>query len=517
MNTHPIDDRTPIGNGPSALATRAAFLSLATGVALAALPLGANAAKLDNSEIKNALETEFLVDDAVSLNNIDISVIDGVATLKGTTDNILEKERATRIAETVKGVRSVVNLVEVEPPTEVTGSTLQADVNTALFSDPATESYEINVKANDAGKVTLSGEVDSWQERNLAEKVAKGVRGVTSVSNQLSIEYKDERPDGEIQEDIEARLRWDTLVDDALIGVTVNNGMVTLRGTVGSAAEKRHARYDAWGVTGVKDVNAKKLQVKRFARDEDLRKDKYLSKPDSEIEDALKDAWLYDPRVLSFKITPTVDDGLVTLRGSVTNAKAKQAAEQVARHTVGVRRVMNFIKVRPDENRTEAEIKSSVLNALVVDPFVERYEIDVNVLGGIVYLHGTVDTVTEKLQAEDVASRVRGVTSVQNRLTVADSESSTFYDPYVWDYGWTYNPAYEPSIVLNGLDQEIKDDIEAQLFWSPFVDSDEVTVSVEDGVATLTGEVDTYNEKQAAAENAAEGGAIGINNDLVVK
>jgi osmotically-inducible protein OsmY len=52
------------------------------------------------------------------------------------------------------------------------------------------------------------------------------------------------------------------------------------------------------------------------------------------------------------------------------------------------------------------------------------------------------------------------------------------------------------------------------LFWSPFVDSDDVTVSVEAGVATLTGSVDSLGEYNAARENAFEGGAITVINKL---
>jgi osmotically-inducible protein OsmY len=44
------------------------------------------------------------------------------------------------------------------------------------------------------------------------------------------------------------------------------------------------------------------------------------------------------------------------------------------------------------------------------------------------------------------------------------------------------------------------------LWWSPFVDSDDVNVTVDDGVVTLTGAVDSWSEYNAAANNAYEGG-----------
>jgi osmotically-inducible protein OsmY len=54
------------------------------------------------------------------------------------------------------------------------------------------------------------------------------------------------------------------------------------------------------------------------------------------------------------------------------------------------------------------------------------------------------------------------------------------------------------------------------MWWSPFVDADDVTIRVSDGVATLTGEVDSWSELRAATENAFEGGARWVRNDLEV-
>ncbi|MBD3181561.1 BON domain-containing protein [Candidatus Poribacteria bacterium] len=54
------------------------------------------------------------------------------------------------------------------------------------------------------------------------------------------------------------------------------------------------------------------------------------------------------------------------------------------------------------------------------------------------------------------------------------------------------------------------------MFWSLFVDSDGIVVSVEDAVATLTGTVETWSERQSATENAIEGGTIRVINKLEV-
>jgi osmotically-inducible protein OsmY len=105
------------------------------------------------------------------------------------------------------------------------------------------------------GEVTLTGTVNSHQQRELAKKVAKGVRGVRAIEDQINVAYKIDRPDEEIQDEIEQALRWNAHVDHHLIQVAVENGEVTLSGIVGSAAEKRSAEYDAW-VANVKSVDS---------------------------------------------------------------------------------------------------------------------------------------------------------------------------------------------------------------------------------------------------------------------
>jgi osmotically-inducible protein OsmY len=54
------------------------------------------------------------------------------------------------------------------------------------------------------------------------------------------------------------------------------------------------------------------------------------------------------------------------------------------------------------------------------------------------------------------------------------------------------------------------------MFWSPFVDANQVRVKVDAGIATLEGKVDDYAEMHAAVENAFEGGATRVDNRLRV-
>ncbi len=213
---------------------------------------------------------------------------------------------------------------------------------------------------------------------------------------------------------------------------------------------------------------------------------------DKEIRIALDTDLILDENVGAQKIEINVDDGIVTLTGTVNNLLAKERAERIAESMRGVRSVVNnHIKVRPTTIYSDAEIANIVRNALDFDLVVDTYQIAVTVVNGVVYLNGRVNSYFEKERAEDVTSRQPGVVDIKNNIII--------------DYVWTRKP-----------DWEIKEDIESQFFWSALVDGDDVNVQVDNGNVTLTGEVDTRYEAALAVKNAFEGGARSVENKLDV-
>jgi osmotically-inducible protein OsmY len=400
-------------------------------------------APLADADIRTHVEKALLFDPAVPFDRIDVRTDDGIAMLTGSVDNLRASDRATRIVETVRGVRAVVNRIDVEPPTRYTGHRLTQRVNEALLFDPVTESSELAVTAEDDGTVTLMGLVDSWQERRLAGVVVAGVDGVTAVRNEIEVIPKADRPDHDIKPEIEGRLQWDTLIHDRMIDVAVDDGAVTLHGTVGSAAEKSRAVATAW-VSGVSSVDGSTLQVESLPRDELRRRGPQLDRPDPEIRAAVVQALRYDPRVAREAIDVQVRNGVVTLTGIVDNASARSAAARDAEHTAGVIGVDNLVKLRPLPEIADTGIAERVRAALTRNPYVERRDITVRVIDSRVYLEGTVDSYFDKAEAENAAFGANGVTGVSNRLVVA-SPRTIVYDPFVhdwsiYDYPWYHGP-----------------------------------------------------------------------------
>ncbi|MEZ5066876.1 MAG: BON domain-containing protein [bacterium] len=473
-------------------------------------------------QVTGAVENQYRTDRAVPLDRIDVHTKRGVVTLEGTVRDLLARRRAVRIAETVKGVRSVVDRLDVEQPEKITDSVIRGDVLAALLMDPATDSYEIAVSVSDGGVVTLSGTVQSWRERELAATVAAGVRGVTELHDDLEVSFPSSRPDREIREEIAQTLVWNTRIDATLVAVDVEEGEVQLSGIVGSAAEKREAREEAWteGVRGVDDAG---LLVEPWARDDDQRDSRVAEVSDSEIADALRMALRQDPRVPSENVTIEVRSGEVSLTGDVENLEAKRAAEATARHTVGVISVNDGLKVARDgiaavnepAGARETALESEILAALRRDPWVSPFDVRVDVTAGVARLSGRVDTYLARARADEVTARVPGVIDVLNALEV--DTRATAFDPYVDSWPPTYPDWYAPEPQAWKSDAQITEDIENQLWWSPFVSDHDVDVVVTDGVATLTGTVNTWVAWDTAQDEAYDAGATLVMNRLQVQ
>jgi len=445
---------------------------------------------LDDSKITTAVVTQLLVAKATPVEAVAVETNEGIVRLNGSVNAILRKERAEEIAGNVKGVRAVVNNIEVEPPVVADG-TLVENIEIALADDPATDSFEIRAEAKE-GSVVLTGEVESYAEAQLATTVTKNVRGVAAVTNNITVVFEGERDDSDIEEEIERRLAWDTRVDSAGVDVAVRDGDVTLTGEVPSLFQKGVSQSLAW-VRGVNDVSIDPLEIAWWDRDEMLDRDILESKSDAAVADAVRNALLYDPRVRSFETTVIVEEGEVTLTGTVDNLQARRAAAETTANVHGVWEVNNMIEVDTEfEEFVDESITESIKRKLVANGVTDGLEISVSTNEGTVTLIGSADSALESRVARDIAATTPGVASVVNEIVVESSD--------------------ETAVTDEALSQRIDD----ELFWSPVVDASDVEVSVDDGEVDLSGTVETMAERDAAIDNAYEAGALEVDADQLL-
>jgi osmotically-inducible protein OsmY len=270
--------------------------------------------------------------------------------------------------------------------------------------------------------------VDSWQQRQLVGIIAQGVKGVNSIENNIIVNVDDTRSDEEIQREIQNALMMDSRIQNNRIIVTVNDGRVELSGAVGSVREKTLA-FEQSHVAGVESVSVDNLEVHPEFRSQMFRNGKLTSLTSEDIRKAVDRSLRYDPRVPESRITVTVKDGTVTLKGKVNNLNAKLAAERDALHTAGVNTVDNEIVVehkvvvRPDIPITNEAIAARIREAIVRNPYVEQNGFEISVRDGVVELRGTTDTRFEKEKIAELAANVMGVIAVDNEIST--SERST--------------------------------------------------------------------------------------------
>jgi osmotically-inducible protein OsmY len=138
-----------------------------------------------DSAITIAVENALLHDDGVFPNEVDVTTKQGTVTLTGSVDNLLAKDQVVAIAESLRGVRGVINLVTVTPVSRPDGD-IRKDLLSALLQDPATDSYQVQA-AISRGVVIVTGMVTAFEEKQLVERIIKGVRGVVEIHNNVTI------------------------------------------------------------------------------------------------------------------------------------------------------------------------------------------------------------------------------------------------------------------------------------------------------------------------------------------
>jgi osmotically-inducible protein OsmY len=148
----------------------------------------------------------------------------------------------------------------------------------------------------------------------------------------------EEIDDATITTKIEAKLTADPNVSAFNVDADTNNGVVRLSGTVKHAEAKAEAEKLARQTDGVKRV-INDIKVEAEGRDAGDRMS------DTEITTKIKAKITGDGDLNPFNINVDTKDGVVTLRGSVKTAQAKDEAGRIARETSGVKSVDNMLEV----------------------------------------------------------------------------------------------------------------------------------------------------------------------------
>jgi VCBS repeat-containing protein len=209
-----------------------------------------------------------------------------------------------------------------------------------------------------------------------------------------------------VHKDVAAELAWDPRLDKKEIGVAVQDGVVTLTGSVSSYVEKLAAERAVEHVVGVRAV----------ANDLTVSVPSGLEHTDTQLAHGVADALAWDIEVPK-TIKASVSNGWVTLAGDVQWKYQRDAAVRAVQHLAGVRGLSNDIVVVP-QGVAAADVTASIKQALERRADRTAEKIVVNAKDGVVTLTGSVSSYADRRAIEGAAWSAAGVRDVHDEIVV---------------------------------------------------------------------------------------------------
>jgi osmotically-inducible protein OsmY len=204
-------------------------------------------------DLKSDVLSELEYEPGVKVEDIGVSVKDGIVTLNGAVSGYAEKLAAARAVKRVAGVRGLAEDLTVEVPESArrTDSEIAAAALDAIGRVSTVPEGSIKVMVRQ-GSLTLEGTVDGWHQKTAAEEAVRHLAGVRGVTN--FVKLKPGPVPLNVKGAIEAAFQRHALLDARQLRVETEGGKVVLRGDVRSFMERDEAERAASAAPGVTAV-----------------------------------------------------------------------------------------------------------------------------------------------------------------------------------------------------------------------------------------------------------------------
>ena len=214
------------------------------------------------------------------------------------------------------------------------------------------------------------------------------------------------------------------------------------------------------------------------------------STQDAATTSRVRTALLLSKQVSPFDIKVQTIQGEVTLEGQVPSEQVKTVAGAIAQDTSSVKQLHNNLSVNPSIERNpdrehlgervaDLEIKTLVADALSKNADLAEQHITTEVKGRTVTLGGTVQTVSQKYTADQIAWQVPGVQGLMDNLSLSEAQA-----------------------MPESADDKLARRVEFELYSTKAIPLKTVQIHADNGIVTLTGTVSSRAEKLLAEKTA---------------
>lgn len=214
---------------------------------------------------------------------------------------------------------------------------IKKKINEHLAWDYRVDVSNIDVSVEENGKVKLEGSVPTYEIRKAALQDVWTIEGVTMIDNQLKVKIPtgySKPSDNEMTSNINTVLAINRAIDEKNIHVSVNNGVVVLKGTVDAywkTVKAETLASETSGVIGI--VNELTVVPTKDVEDQRIAE---------EIMGAIERTLFIDPTEIDVK----VKEGNVSITGTVPNWQAYLAVDDATIFTKGIKSVENKLEIR---------------------------------------------------------------------------------------------------------------------------------------------------------------------------
>jgi osmotically-inducible protein OsmY len=206
-----------------------------------------------DSDVRGDVEQELDWDPRFDARDVGVAVKQGIVTLSGHVRSYAERWAAQNAAQTVAGVKAVANEIQVKLPTdsERSDTEIAEAALAALQLNMSVPVADIKLAVHD-GWVTLSGQVNLWYQKQVADTTIRHLAGVRGIANDITV--KAQVATADVKSRIENAFRRHAQIDADKIQIEVTGGEVTLKGEVHSWLARDEAQSAVWAAPGVTSV-----------------------------------------------------------------------------------------------------------------------------------------------------------------------------------------------------------------------------------------------------------------------